>query len=123
VEEVIVGYAGGLKTFPTYRNIKDHSEVVRIFFNPQILSFDSLLDLYQQEMGGLPSSPGYSRQYRAAILVHTPEQQASAADMVLAGRKAGRKVCLDIEPATDFYIAEEYHQKYLDKHTGSRGMW
>jgi peptide methionine sulfoxide reductase MsrA len=103
VEEVVVGYAGGKEKNPTYRTIKDHTEALRIIFNPQVISFEGLLDLFQKEMGGLPSFPGYSRQYRSAILTHTPEQTAAVAEMVEAGRAKGRKVFLDVEPATPFY--------------------
>eukprot|EP01031_Cornospumella_fuschlensis_P037601 gene37601-45676_t len=117
VKEVTVGYAGGKQPNPTYKKIKDHTEAVRIVYDPNKLSYDEILDYFVQELGSPPFSPSFSRQYRPAILFHSLEQQQIAMEMLDNWEKKykNKKIFLDIEPATDFYMAEEYHQKYFRK--------
>lgn len=112
-----VGYAGGKKVWPTYRNIQDHTEAVRITYDPNIVSYEDLLEVFFQELGGPPVSPSYSRQYATLILVHSHTQRAIAEAKVAAwSQKYGnRKLYIEILDATDFYRAEEYHQKYMEK--------
>jgi peptide-methionine (S)-S-oxide reductase len=115
VVNVTVGYAGGSQTWPTYRNIKDHTEAVRVVYNPGVISYEEILDNFIEEIGS-PISPPFRRQYRRAILVHNEEQYQIALQKI--GKwtmKYQQKVSIDIETATDFYRAEEYHQKYLQK--------
>jgi peptide-methionine (S)-S-oxide reductase len=115
VVNVTVGYAGGSQTWPTYRNIKDHTEAVRVVYNAGVISYEEILDHFIREIG-LPTSPSYLRQYRPAILVHNEEQYHVALEKIGEWTdKCQRKVYIDIETATDFYRAEEYHQKYLQK--------
>lgn len=123
VQEVTVGYAGGRKSWPTYRNIQDHTEAVRIEYDPNVVTFESLLDVFLNELGGPPVSPSYSRQYRSAILVHNSTQRAIALQKIeqWSNRYGGRKLYIDVEDATDFYRAEEYHQKYMEKQRRRRG--
>lgn len=73
--------------------------------------------------GGLPVYPSYSRQYRSAILVHNDVQMAAAVEVIdeLKGARSSERVYCDIESATDFYRAEEYHQKYVDKSSARGG--
>ena len=122
VYEVTVGYAGGSGAYPTYRNIKDHTEAVRIIYDPNIITFDDLLDKFLEELGGPPITPSYSRQYRSAILVHTSTQREIAHQKVEAWSKkyGNRRLYVDIQDATDFYRAEEYHQKYMQKQRSRR---
>lgn len=114
---VTVGYAGGKTEWPTYRSIQDHTEACRIEFDPTIISYrDILISFFDMHS---PFSAPYSRQYRSAILVHNDEQQKIADDLVATlqvGSK--RKIYTSIEPHTDFYRAEEYHQKYIQKSRG-----
>ena len=115
--DVVVGYAGGQQDWPTYRNIKDHTEAVRITFHPQIISYEDLLEHFFDELGGPPVSPAYSRQYRNAILPHNEKQHLIANRKLqeFSTRFDNRKLFIDVEDATDFYRAEEYHQKYIEK--------
>lgn len=117
VKEVTVGYAGGKQANPTYKHIKDHTEAVRIVYDPNLLSFEELLEYFVQELGSPPFLPSFSKQYRPAILFHTAEQQKEAKEMLGDWEKKhkNKKIFVDIEPATDFYMAEEYHQKYFQK--------
>ncbi len=116
---MIVGYAGGKEANPTYKNILDHTEAIRIHFNPKILSFYQIIESFFEQCH--PFGPSYSRQYRLAILYYTEEQRSIAQAAVdrLSSDHGGRKVYVDIEPATDFYRAEEYHQKYIQKNGGA----
>lgn len=114
---MIVGYAGGQEEYPTYRNIKDHTEAVRIAYDPDILSYGDILQLFFQEHSA--SMAPYKRQYRSAILTNSASQKAMAHEMVLAlGRK--QRIYTDVEDATDFYRAEEYHLKYIEKMNGKQ---
>lgn len=115
--DVTVGYAGGSKPWPTYRNIQDYTEAVRVSYDPNVVSFDNLLDVFFQELGGPPVSRAYSRQYASVILVHSHTQRAIAEAKLQewSQKYGGRKLYIDIVDGTDFYRAEEYHQKYLEK--------
>ena len=117
VQEVVVGYAGGKTEWPTYRSIQDHTEAVRVVFDPNVITYEELLLSFFQMHS--PFSPPYSRQYRSAILTHNEEQHAIATAMIAdLAKLSKKKVYTLIEPATDFYRAEEYHQKYIQKQSG-----
>ena len=118
VKEVIVGYTSGETEWPTYRQIQDHTEGLRVTFNPKEVTYEELLVSFFSQHSA--TSPPYSRQYRSTILYHTEEQKA-VAEKVLSEVSVwakGRRVYTTIEPATDFYRAEEYHQKYIEKARG-----
>jgi peptide methionine sulfoxide reductase msrA/msrB len=117
VRNVVVGYAGGTTENPTYRSISDYTEAVRIEFDKSQLSFSDILMKFLEEMGGSYYSRPYSRQYRAAILVHNEDQREIALELIkrLSDARTPKKVYIDVEDATDFYQAEEYHQKYIEK--------
>lgn len=115
-----MGYAGGKQEYPTYKSIKDHTEAVRIVYDPSKLSYDDILRHFILEQGGPPRSRPYSRQYRSAILVHNEEQRTKAEkfiDTLCQSMKLSSRqnLFIDIEDATDFYRAEEYHQKFYVK--------
>ncbi len=114
VIEVVVGYTGGLGPYPTYRSIKDHTEGIRVTYDPNIVTYEEILESYFQQLGEAIYSPSYSCQYRSAILVHNDNQMKIANQFLINKKKRGQ-VYVDIEPAGDFYRAEEYHQKYYFK--------
>lgn len=91
-------------------------------YDPYILSYEDILDHFISELGGPPVSAAYSRQYRAAILVHNSDQMISAKAKVaeLSKKFSNRKMYIDVEEATSFYRAEEYHQKFYEKQKGSK---
>jgi peptide-methionine (S)-S-oxide reductase len=104
-----VGYAGGATARPTYHNIGDHSETVEVVYDPSVISYEDLLDVFWQA-----HSPGisYSRQYMSAVFYYSQAQKKLAEESRdrLQAEK-GRRVHTEILPA-NFYPAEDYHQKY-----------
>lgn len=106
-----VGYAGGSTPSPTYRAIGDHSETLEIEFDPSVVSYEALLDVFWSSHD--PLRPAWSRQYRSAIFVHDASQrQAAEASRDRIEAERGRGVETDIEDAGAFTRAEDYHQKY-----------
>ena len=121
-----VGFTGGTTAEPTYKQVctgrTGHAEAVEVRFDPERVSYDQLLDVFWAEhnpstRGRNGSDAGY--QYRSAIFVHTPEQEmvarASRDAMQARLRWPGQKIATAIEPASTFWPAEEYHQRYLEK--------
>jgi methionine-S-sulfoxide reductase len=123
VTEVVVGYTGGDKPWPTYQSILDHTEAVRVTFDPSVISYRQIVKSYFAQN---PSVYGASwmRQYRSAIMVHNEEQRVIVDEMVSdVMQQTGREVFMDVEYAVDFYLAEEYHQKWKEKNESSRNKW
>jgi methionine-S-sulfoxide reductase len=106
-----VGYTGGNKENPTYRTLGDHTESVEVDYDPSIISYADLLKVFWHSHD--PGSRSWSRQYISAIFYHNEEQKKLA----LESRKreearTGGKIYTEISPASRFYRAEDYHQKY-----------
>jgi len=121
-----VGYTGGFSENPTYEQVcshtTGHAEAVEVEFDPDQISYDKLLDLFfaihdptQMNRQG----PDIGDQYRSAIFTYDDEQAAAAAASKEAHTKDfARPIVTQITPASAFYPAEDYHQRYLEK----RGM-
>jgi len=106
-----VGYAGGTKSNPTYRDLGDHSETIQIDYDPAVISYEKLLDVFWDSHD--PSSPSWSKQYMSVIFYHSDEQKRLAGES--KDHQAVRiksKILTLILPAGGFYMAEDYHQKY-----------
>lgn len=126
VVDVAVGYSGGHMPNPTYKDVcshtTGHAEVVQVTFDPQKISYGQLLDAFWQIHNPTQvnrQGPDVGTQYRSAIFVHSPEQQAIAEKSkaaLAASGKFQRPIATEITTAGPFYRAEEYHQKYLEKH-------
>jgi peptide-methionine (S)-S-oxide reductase len=115
-----VGYSGGSTPDPTYHKIGDHSESIQIDFDPEVISFEELAAIFWQSHN--PFSKSFSRQYASILFFHTPEQEKIAKDM--AGRlqtERGSRVSTEILPFSGFFLAEDYHQKYVLK--GNRSVY
>ncbi len=107
-----VGYSGGTTAGPTYRSMGDHSEVIQIEYDPQKISYTQLLEVFWESHE--PTFAAYSRQYRNAIFTYDQDQQTLARETLAELSAVSRKkIETVIEPAGDFYAAEDYHQKYL----------
>lgn len=106
---------GGSTPAPTYRSLGNHSEAIRIDFDPVGVSYETLLNNFWGQH--TPTQPGYSRQYRSAVFTCNLEQEHSARE-VKARLEAQRGITLHtaLEPAGVFYPAEDYHQKYNLQH-------
>ena len=117
------GYMGGKPPNPTYEQVcggdTGHAEVVRITFDPVIVSFKELLEVFFVIHD--PPTLNYQgndfgTQYRSAIFYHAPQQKADAEEVIarLAAEKLWKDpVVTELTPATTFYMAEGYHQEYF----------
>ena len=123
VTETAVGYEGGHYPNPTYRDVctdeTGHAEVVELDFDPAKVPYEELVRLFFQLHDPTQlnrQGPDVGTQYRSAIFYHSPEQKAAAESVKQEMQKLIRgTIATSIEPATKFYRAEEYHQKYLEK--------
>jgi peptide-methionine (S)-S-oxide reductase len=106
-----VGYAGGKQADPTYRRIGDHAETIEIDFDPTQISYGDLLDIFWTSHR--PTRSAYSRQYMSAIFTHSAEQEKLAQMSKEAQIAKHGQIYTEIAPATQFYLAEDYHQKYM----------
>jgi|SRR5579872_6126595 len=126
VTDAAVGYLGGHKQNPTYQDVcsdeTGHAEVVQVTFDPAKISYDKLLDLFWSVHNPTTlnrQGPDVGSQYRSAIFFHTPEQQKAAQaskERLQQSGKFPRPIVTEITPASTFWKAEEYHQRYLEKH-------
>lgn len=125
VVETAVGYEGGALKNPTYRDVctdrTGHAEVLEVTFDPTRVSYLQLLEAFFTAHDPTQlnrQGPDHGEQYRSVIFYHSPEQQQAAAAAVArltAEHKFSRPIVTQIVPAQTFWVAEEYHQKYLEK--------
>ncbi len=109
-----MGYAGGKTEHPTYGNLGDHTETVQVDFDPQRVSYAELLALFWKSHE--PGARIGSRQYMNAVFYHDERQRQQAMDSRAAVEKqTGAAVRSNLVPLGVFYLAEDYHQKYLLK--------
>lgn len=106
-----VGYAGGQEADPTYKNIKDHTETIEIDYDPKVISYQELLELFFAQHD--PYSPAHSRQYASLILYQNKNQKEIA--LALKQKletETENQIITKIKKLDKFYLAENYHQKY-----------
>jgi peptide methionine sulfoxide reductase msrA/msrB len=126
VIDVQVGYTGGHTVNPTYHEVCEgttgHAEAVEVTFDPKVVSYERLLGLFWANHDPTTTNrqgPDVGNQYRSAVFYHSPAQLA-AARAVKAGLEAAgifhRPIVTEIVEAGPFYRAEEYHQRYNEKH-------
>jgi peptide-methionine (S)-S-oxide reductase len=124
-----VGYAGGHTPNPTYREVcsgrTGHTEVVLVVFDPTVLSFDAVLQLFWEghdPTQGMRQGNDLGTQYRSAVYTGGAQQAAAEAsrDRYQAALSAAGhgEITTEILPAGPFYYAEDYHQQYLAKNPG-----
>ncbi|HEX8129265.1 MAG TPA: peptide-methionine (S)-S-oxide reductase MsrA [Pyrinomonadaceae bacterium] len=122
VARVVSGYSGGHVENPTYRAVCDgttgHAEVVQITFDPQVVSYRELLEVFftihdpttLNRQGG-----DVGTQYRSAVFYHSPEQRDAATEVIVAleaARVWDAPIVTEVVPFEIFYPAEDYHQEY-----------
>jgi len=122
-----VGYTGGAISDPTYEQVcsdrTGHAEAVQVRFDPDVVSYEELLDTFWSIHD--PTTPDrqgwdFGSQYRSAIFFGDADQERLA----IASRderqaSLARPIVTEIVPASPFYDAEEYHQRYFEKHGGA----
>ncbi len=125
VRETEVGYANGPDRAPSYQEVcknSGHAETVKIVYDEDRIGTEALLDFYINVIDPLSvNRQGHDEgiQYRTGIF-YDDETLLPAIRTVCAREeeKAGQKLAVVVEPLKNFYTAEEYHQKYLEKNPG-----
>jgi peptide-methionine (S)-S-oxide reductase len=125
VESVESGYMGGHTVNPTYQAVcsgeTGHAEVVRITYDPKVVSYRDLLDVFfvihdPTTLNRQGNDEG--TQYRSAIYYHSPEQRRIAEQAISeleAQQLYDDPIVTEVTPAVDFYVAEGYHQEYFER--------
>lgn len=126
VVSTAVGYMGGTLENPTYEQVctgrTGHAEVVHVEYDPARVSYDDLLQVFWENHNPTTlnrQGPDVGTQYRSAIFFHTPEQETAAhasKEQLSQSDRYRRPIVTEITPAGPFYRAEEYHQRYYEKH-------
>jgi len=106
-----VGYAGGTKKKPTYHSLGDHTEALQLDYDPAIITYAQLLDLFWGSHD--PTERSWSRQYMAAVFFHNEAQKKSISDTLQREAAALKgEIRTIVLPADTFSVAEDYHQKH-----------
>ncbi len=125
VERVVSGYSGGRVPNPTYERVGSgttgHAEVAQITFDPAVVSFRDLLQIFFTVHDPTTlnrQGPDVGTQYRSAVFYHTPEQKATAEEVIRELTAAGvwsDPIVTAVTPFQAFYPAEDYHQRYFER--------
>ena len=123
VIDVTVGYTGGRIKNPTYEMVcsdrSGHAEAVEVEYDPSVVSYDTLLDVFWEIHDPTTmhrQGPDFGSQYRSAIFYHDESQrQAAEASIKRAAPLFEDPIVTEITPASEFYPAEEYHQRYYER--------
>ena len=124
VTKVEVGYTGGKTKNPTYEQVcyedTGHAEAVRINFDENVISYKELLDVFWSCHNPTTlnrQGPDIGEQYRSAIFYLNPKQKIEAEEskQIMDKKLFSNKIVTEITKFDEFYLAEEYHQKYLKK--------
>lgn len=106
-----VGYCGGTKRNPTYKDLGDHTETIQIDYNPSKISYKELIEIFWEN-----HSPEYEinmKQYMSIVFYHNENQKRIAIESKKRQEeKANSKIYTEIRPIEEFYLAEGYHQKH-----------
>jgi peptide-methionine (S)-S-oxide reductase len=123
VASTAVGYEGGATDRPSYRDVctdeTGHAEVVEVTYDPKLISYDQLLDLFWKSHNPTTlnrQGPDVGSQYRSAIFFHSPDQEKTAkASKEKAQKNFRNPIVTQVVAAETFWKAEDYHQQYLAK--------
>ncbi len=123
-----VGYTGGATADPTYNEVcsnkTGHAEAVRLEYDPERVSFEELLAAFfgmHDPTQWNRQGPDFGSQYRSAVFFHDEAQEKAARAAIEQLTESGvfkKKIVTLVEPAGAWWRAEEYHQKYFEKHAG-----
>lgn len=119
------GYEGGSKPNPTYEEVcshtTGHAEVVEVDFDPEVVGYNALLDIFWTNHDPTTlnrQGPDVGTQYRSVIFYHDEEQKQLAErsrELAAQSSRFKRPIVTEIVPASTFWVAEDYHQHYLEK--------
>ena len=125
VTSTAVGYTGGHKDAPTYKEVcsdtTGHAEAVLLEFDPARVTYDQLLDVFWNIHDPTQlnrQGPDFGSQYRSAIFFHDAEQEAAARASkarLEAEERFSAPVVTEVVAAPTFHMAEDYHQQYFEK--------
>ena len=125
VSETTVGYMGGQTDNPTYQEVctdtSGHAEVVQVTYDPNIITFGRLVKIFFENHNPTQlnrQGPDFGSQYRSVIFYADKSQQEVATQLkaeLEASGKFSKNIVTAIEPAADYWPAEDYHQQYLLK--------
>jgi len=123
VVDVVSGYTGGETKAPTYYEVcsgrTGHAEAVLVTYDPGKVSYDELIEeFFRHHDPTTPNrqGPDVGTQYRSAIFTHDAEQERLAKESLEAfAERFSRRIVTEVVPATTFWPAEAYHQRYVDK--------
>lgn len=128
VEDVASGYSGGHVRSPSYREVctgaTGHAEVVQVTFDPAAISFQEILEVFFTVHDPTTlnrQGADVGTQYRSAIFFHSPEQKATAEQVIReldAAQLWPARIVTEVTPFDAFYPAEEYHQEYFARNPG-----
>ena len=118
-----VGYTGGRTESPTYEQVcsdrTGHAEAVQVEYDPEQVSYEDLLETFWSVHDPTQvnrQGPDYGSQYRTEIFFHNPDQEVAALkSKAEAQTRFSKPIATKITPASAFWPAEEYHQRYLEK--------
>lgn len=126
VTSTSVGYMGGTLENPTYEDVctnkTGHAEVVEVTYDPSKVTYEELLELFWSIHDPTTlnrQGPDVGTQYRSVIFHHDPRQEASAKaskEQLQESDRYAKDIVTEIVAASKFYRAEEYHQRYFEKH-------
>lgn len=125
IDSVLSGYTGGTTENPTYRDVcsgqTGHTEAVEILFNPELIDYKTLLEIYWQQVDPTDALGQFQDRgdtYRPVIFYTSEEQKQLAEEskrvLQLSG-KFNADIVVTIESAQEFYVAEDYHQNFYKK--------
>ncbi len=130
VIETSVGYSGGHMAEPSYHDVcggqTGHAEVVRVVFDPARVGYEALLDLFWQVHDPTQvnrQGPDIGTQYRSAIFYESDAQKTVAEASKATLVAAGHPISTQIEPAAEYWLAEDYHQQYFEKNRRIRASF
>jgi peptide-methionine (S)-S-oxide reductase len=133
VIDAISGYSGGYTRDPTYKDVctdkTGHAEVVQVTYNPSIVSYEDLLEIFWNIHNPTTlNRQGWDigTQYRSVVFYNNEEQKEKAIRLKEKLDKSGKykkPIVTEILPLKEFYRAEEYHQRYYEKHNKSVSLF
>lgn len=125
VTSTMVGYTGGTLKDPTYEDVctgqTEHAEAIQVEYDPSVIPYEELLNIFWENHDPTTlnrQGPDVGNQYRSVVFFHNAEQEAAAKASKERQQNSGihsKKIVTEIKPVTQFYKAEEHHQRYYEK--------